>query len=64
MSGRPPVSALHRELAHDVRNSAGAIRAAVELLQRRYQPEGRELRLFEVIFTEIERLRQLTEAPK
>ena len=48
--------AARRALVHDMRNAVGAIRTAAELLQRRYQPEGRDLRLFEVIFSEIDRL--------
>jgi nitrogen-specific signal transduction histidine kinase len=49
---------------HEIRNSLGAIRTAVELLQRRYGPEGREQRLFEVIFTEIDRLSALAASPR
>ena len=48
-----------RRLAHEIRNAAGAIRTAAELLQRRYHPEGRDLRLFEVILAEVERLKDL-----
>jgi nitrogen-specific signal transduction histidine kinase len=51
-----------RHLAHEIRNSLGAMRSAAELLHRRYQPEGRELRLFEVIIKEIDRLVELTKA--
>jgi nitrogen-specific signal transduction histidine kinase len=52
-------SAATRELLHEIRNSLGAIRTAVELLQRSYRPEGREQRLFEVILTEVDRLSAL-----
>ena len=45
-----------RLLVHDMRNAIGAIRTATELLQRRYRPEGRDLRLIEVIFSELARL--------
>ena len=58
MSDAPPADgkAARRVLVHDMRNAIGAIRTATELLQRRYRPEGRDLRLFEVIFSELERL--------
>jgi nitrogen-specific signal transduction histidine kinase len=55
----PGPSVAARELVHEIRNSLGAIRTAVELLQRRYRPEGREQRLFEVILTEVDRLSAL-----
>ncbi len=51
-----------RHLAHEIRNSLGAMRSAAELLARRYHPEGRELRLFEVILKEIDRLAELTDS--
>ena len=51
-----------RHLAHEIRNSLGAMRSATELLQRRYRPEGRELRLFDVILKEIDRLAELTDS--
>lgn len=50
-----------RRVAHEIRNSLGAIRNAAELLERRYQPEGRDQRLFRVIVTEIDRLAEITE---
>ena len=56
---KPPPSdaeAARQLLVHEMRNAIGAIRTATELLQRRYRPEGRDLRLFEVIFSEIDRL--------
>ncbi len=53
-----------RHLAHEIRNSLGAMRSAAELLQRRYKPEGRELRLFEVILKEIDRLAELTDSER
>ncbi len=58
MSDAPPSEAesARRLFAHDMRNAIGAIRTATELLQRRYRPEGRDLRLFEVILSELERL--------
>lgn len=62
MTDTPTPEALQlarREIAHDVRNGLGAIRSAAELLQRRYKPEGRERRLFEVMLKEIERLSEL-----
>jgi nitrogen-specific signal transduction histidine kinase len=55
-------SSATRALVHEIRNSLGAIRTAVELLQRRYRPEGREQRLFEVILTEIDRLSELSKS--
>jgi nitrogen-specific signal transduction histidine kinase len=63
----PGPPAATRVLVHEIRNSLGAIRTAVELLERRYRPEGREQRLFEVILTEIDRLSALaasSPAPK
>jgi nitrogen-specific signal transduction histidine kinase len=61
MTGSPPgADVARRRLAHEIRNAAGAIRTAAELLQRRYRPEGRDLRLFEVILAEVERLKELT----
>jgi len=61
MTGSPPEpDVARRRLAHEIRNAAGAIRTAAELLQRRYQPEGREQRLFEVILAEVDRLKELT----
>ncbi len=63
----PGPSSASRALVHEIRNSLGAIRTAVELLQRRYRPEGREQRLFEVILTEVDRLSALaasSPAPK
>lgn len=62
MTEPPSAEALQlarREIAHDLRNGLGAIRSAAELLQRRYKPEGREKRLFEVILKEIERLSEM-----
>lgn len=62
MSEGPTPEALQlarREIAHDVRNGLGAIRSAAELLVRRYKPEGREKKLFEVMLKEIERLSEL-----
>ena len=58
MSDAPPTDgeAARRVLVHDMRNAIGAIRTATELLQRHYRPAGRDLRLFEVIFSELERL--------
>jgi nitrogen-specific signal transduction histidine kinase len=53
---RSGADAARRLLAHDMRNAIGAIRTATELLQRRYRPEGRDLRLIEVIFAELARL--------
>ena len=54
MSDAPPSDAesARRLLVHEMRNAIGAIRTATELLQRRYRPEGRDQRLFEVIFSE------------
>ncbi|MGH7821725.1 MAG: histidine kinase dimerization/phospho-acceptor domain-containing protein [Candidatus Binatia bacterium] len=49
-----------RKVAHEIRNSLGAIRTATELLERRYQPEGKEQRLFQVILKEIDRLDEIT----
>ena len=57
------IEAARRHIAHEMRNSIGAIRSATELLQRRYNPEGREQRLFEVILKEIERLNELVGRP-
>ena len=62
MSEAPSAEALElarRHLAHEIRNCLGAIRSAAEVLDRRYKPEGRERRLFEVIWKEIERLSEL-----
>lgn len=62
MTEPPSAEALQlarREIAHEVRNGLGAIRSAAELLQRRYKPEGREKRLFEVMLQEIERLSEM-----
>jgi nitrogen-specific signal transduction histidine kinase len=56
MSDAPTTTDALRALAHDMRNAIGAIRTAAELLQRRYRPDGRDQRLFEVIFSELERL--------
>ena len=53
------IEAARRFFAHEMRNSIGAIRSATELLQRRYNPEGRDLRLFDVILTEVDRLNEL-----
>ena len=53
------IEAARRHLAHEMRNAIGAIRSATELLQRRYNPEGRELRLFEIMLKELERLNEL-----
>ena len=58
----PPSDRSFRELAHDVRNSIGAILSASELLERHYRPDGREARLFKIIFEEIDRLMKLVEA--
>jgi nitrogen-specific signal transduction histidine kinase len=58
--GPPPAT---RALVHELRNSLGAIRTAIELLQRRYRPEGREQRLFDVILTEIDRLSEIAGSP-
>ena len=63
----PGSSSPTRALVHEIRNSLSAIRTAVELLQRRYPPEGREQRLFEVILAEVDRLSALaasSPAPK
>ncbi|MGH7860046.1 MAG: histidine kinase dimerization/phospho-acceptor domain-containing protein [Candidatus Binatia bacterium] len=49
-----------RRVAHEVRNSLGAIRTATELLERRYRPDGKEQRLFQVILKEIDRLDEIT----
>jgi nitrogen-specific signal transduction histidine kinase len=57
-------AATRASFVHEVRNSLGAIRTAAELLQQRYQPQGRELRLFEVIISEIDRLNDLAGAKK
>lgn len=53
--------ASRRELAHDIRNSIGAMQNATELLDRHYRPEGREERLFGVLRTELRRLREMTD---
>ncbi|MEA2623987.1 MAG: His Kinase (phospho-acceptor) domain [Candidatus Binatota bacterium] len=50
-----------RNLTHELRNSLGAMLSATEILERRYQPEAREARLFRVIFEEITRMRGLIE---
>jgi nitrogen-specific signal transduction histidine kinase len=51
-----------RKVAHEIRNSLGAIRAATELLERHYSPPaGREQRLFQVLLKEIDRLGEITE---
>ena len=57
------LEAVRRHFAHDIRNSLGAIRSAAELLQRRYKPEGHELKLFEVILTEVTRLSESVGKP-
>ena len=57
------IEAARRHVAHEMRNAIGAIRSATELLQRRYQPEGREQRLFDVIYKEIDRLNELCGRP-
>lgn len=62
MTERPTAEAIEaarRYLVHEMRNSIGAIRSAAELLQRRYNPEGRDLRLFEIIFQEADALNEL-----
>lgn len=51
-----------RRVAHEIRNSLGAIRAAAELLERRYNPEGREQRLFQIVLKELDRLEEITGA--
>lgn len=56
------VDAARRHVAHELRNSLGAMRSAVELLQRHYRPEGRELRLFDVLIKEVDRLTELTDS--
>jgi nitrogen-specific signal transduction histidine kinase len=63
VSDAPPSDAesARRLLVHEMRNAIGAIRTATELLQRRYHPEGRDRRLFEVIFSEIDRLDNLAD---
>jgi nitrogen-specific signal transduction histidine kinase len=66
MSDRPTaqeLEAARRHIAHEMRNAIGAIRNAAELLQRRYNPEGRELRLFELILKEVDRLDELSGRP-
>lgn len=55
-----PIDPARRRVAHEVRNSLGAIRTATELLERRYQPDGKEQRLFQVILKEIDRLDEIT----
>lgn len=57
------IDAARRHLVHEMRNALGAIRSATELLQRRYRPEGREQRLFEVILKEVEHLDELAGRP-
>jgi nitrogen-specific signal transduction histidine kinase len=57
------LEAVRRRFAHDIRNSLGAIRSAAELLQRRYKPEGRDLKLFEVILAEVARLSESVGKP-
>ena len=50
-------------LAHEMRNSLGAIRTAAELLQRRLPEEPKSQRLLEVLIKEVLRLDELiTEA--
>ena len=62
MSDSPPASIdpTLRRVAHELRNSLGAIRTATELLERHFRPSGREQRLFRVILEEIDRLDHLT----
>ncbi len=55
------IEAARRHLVHEIRNAIGAIKSATELLQRRYNPEGREQRLFEVILKEVDRVNELVE---
>ncbi len=62
-SASSAAEAARRSLVHEIRNALGAIRTATELLQRRYQPDGRDQRLFEVILSEIDRLSELAGAP-
>lgn len=57
------IALARRELAHELRNALGAIRSATELLQRRYQPKERDLRLFQVILQEVDRLNELVGKP-
>lgn len=59
-SALPPAT---RALVHELRNSPGAIRTALELLQRRYRPEGREQRLFDVSVPEVDRLSEIAGSP-
>jgi nitrogen-specific signal transduction histidine kinase len=66
MSDEPTPQALEaarRHLAHEIRNAIGAIRSATELLQRRYAPEGKDLRLFDVILKEVDRVNELVGRP-
>ncbi len=53
--------AARRHVAHEVRNSLGAIRSAAELLERHYHPEERQLRLFRIIIKEVDRLAEITQ---
>ena len=58
---KPAVDPARARVAHEIRNSLGAIRTAAELLGRHYRPEGREQRLFRVMIQEIDRLAEITE---
>jgi nitrogen-specific signal transduction histidine kinase len=55
------IDAGRRRVAHEIRNSLGAIRSATELLQRHYDPRDRQLRLFNVLLTEVDRLAEITD---
>ena len=57
------IEAARRHLVHELRNAFGAIKSATELLQRHYNPEGRERRLFEVILKEVDRLNEFVAQP-